>query len=165
MRPFRIPRWSFTNCCGHYWSLKPKRVDPLALDGTSRREFFRAAAASAVGLAAMATLKGQPEAQVRVFPPPPPAVSPIEGLIDFHNHCAPDVFGRAVDDDEMAQLYLARKIEAVVLKNHVATTADRAWLARKHNPGVKAFGGITLNGASGGRNTDAGELMWVMHGG
>src|SRR5213078_437781 len=50
---------------------------------------------------------------VRVFPPPPPAVSPIEGLIDFHNHCAPDVFGRAVDADEMAQLYLARKIEAV----------------------------------------------------
>src|SRR5215468_7259612 len=104
MKPFRIPRWSFTNCCGHYWSLKPRptHVDPAATDGTSRREFFKTAGVGAVGLAAMATLKSRSEAQVRVFPPPPPAVSPIEGLIDFHNHCAPDVFGRAVDDDEMA---------------------------------------------------------------
>jgi hypothetical protein len=102
MRPFRIPRWSFTNCCGHYWSHKPKPVAQHEPEGTSRREFFRTAAAGAVGLTAMATLKSTSEAQVRVFPPPPPAVSPIEGLIDFHNHCAPDVFGRSVDDDEMA---------------------------------------------------------------
>ena len=31
-------------------------------------------------------------------------------------------------------------MEAVVFKNHVALTADRAWLARKHVPGVKVFG-------------------------
>ena len=104
MKPFRIPRWSFTNCCGHYWSLKPQRVATPETDGTSRREFLKTAAAGAVGLAAMAALDRSAEAQVRAFPPPPPTVSPIEGLIDFHNHCAPDVFGRAVDDDEMAQL-------------------------------------------------------------
>ena len=126
MKPFQIPRWSFTNCCGHYWTRKPEPGLAPGADGTSRREFFKTAAAGAVGLAAMAALKGTAGAQVRVFPPLPPAVSPIEGLIDFHNHCAPDVFGRAVDDDEMAQLYMARKIEAVVLKNHVALTADRA---------------------------------------
>ena len=36
---------------------------------------------------------------VQGYSPPPPAVSPIKGLIDFHTHAAPDVFGRAVDDD------------------------------------------------------------------
>src|SRR5438876_5090516 len=65
----------------------------------------------------------------------------------------------------MAQLYMARKMEAVVLKNHVALTADRAWLVRKHNPGIKAFGGITLNGAAGGLNPEAVQWMWRMQGG
>ncbi|OLC13375.1 MAG: hypothetical protein AUH29_13355 [Candidatus Rokubacteria bacterium 13_1_40CM_69_27] len=102
---------------------------------------------------------------MRVFPPPPPVVSPIEGLIDFHVHTAPDVFGRAVDDEESAQLYAARKLEAVVLKSHTALTADRAWLLRKHVPGMKAFGGIALNGAAGGINPEAVQWMWRMQGG
>jgi hypothetical protein len=92
-------------------------------------------------------------------------VSPIRGLIDFHTHAAPDVFGRAVDDDELAALAAARQMEAVVFKNHVALTADRAWLVRKHVPGVKVFGGITLNGAVGGLNPQAVEWMWRMQGG
>jgi len=77
---------------------------------------------------------------VRGYSPPPPPVSPIRGLIDFHTHAAPDVFGRALDDDELASQAAARQMEAVVFKNHVALTADRAWLARKHVPGVKVFG-------------------------
>lgn len=44
-------------------------------------------------------------------------------------------------------------------------TADRAWLARKHVPGVKVYGGITLNGAVGGVNPQAVEWMWRMQGG
>ena len=102
---------------------------------------------------------------VRGYSPPPPAVSPVRGLIDFHTHAAPDVFGRAVDDDELASLAAARQMEAVVFKNHVVPTADRAWLARKHVPGVKVFGGITLNGAVGGLNPQAVEWMWRMQGG
>jgi hypothetical protein len=47
---------------------------------------------------------------------PPPAVSPIRGLIDFHRHTAPDVFGRAVDDDGLAGLAAARQMETVVFK-------------------------------------------------
>jgi hypothetical protein len=166
MKPFTLPRWRFTNCCGHNWGhpVKPRESD-AAPEGTGRRDFLKTAAVSVAGLAALGSLPAKGTAQVRVFPPPPPAVSPIEGLIDFHNHCAPDVFGRAVDDDEMAQLYMARKIEAVVLKNHVALTADRAWLVRKHNPGVKAFGGVTLNGAAGGINPEAVQWMWRMQGG
>ncbi len=166
MKPFTVPRWRFTSCCGYNWGhpVKP-RESAVGLEGTGRRDFLKTATAGVAGLAALGSLPAKAMAQVRVFPPPPPAVSPIEGLIDFHNHCAPDVFGRAVDDDEMAQLYMARKMEAVVLKNHVALTADRAWLVRKHNPGIKAFGGITLNGAAGGINTEAVQWMWRMQGG
>jgi len=102
---------------------------------------------------------------VRGYSPPPPSVSPIRGLIDFHTHAAPDVFGRAVDDHELAAMAAARQMEAVVFKNHVALTADRAWLARKQVPGVKIFGGITLNRAVGGINPDAVEWMWRMQGG
>jgi hypothetical protein len=92
-------------------------------------------------------------------------VSPIRGLIDFHTHAAPDVFGRAVDDDELASLAAAREMEAVVFKSHVTITADRAWLARKHVSGVKIFGGVTLNRAVGGLNPQAVEWMWRMQGG
>jgi len=33
---------------------------------------------------------------------------------------------------------------AVVFENHVALTANRAWLVRKHVSGIKGFGGIVL---------------------
>ena len=102
---------------------------------------------------------------VRGYSPPPPHVSPIRGLIDFHTHAAPDVFGRSVDDDELAALAAARQMEAVVFKSHVTLTADRAWLARKHVLGVRIFGGVTLNGAVGGLNPQAVEWMWRMQGG
>ena len=99
------------------------------------------------------------------YSPPPPPVSPIKGLIDFHTHAAPDIFGRAVDDDELAALAASRQMEAIVFKNHVTHTADRAWLVRKHVPGIKVFGGITLNRAVGGLNPQAVEWMWRMQGG
>ncbi|TMC00316.1 MAG: histidinol phosphatase [Chloroflexi bacterium] len=89
----------------------------------------------------------------------------MEGLIDFHLHTAPDVFGRALDDDEAAALYHDNGIEAVVMKSHVVPTADRAWLLRKHLPALKAFGGIVLNAAVGGVNPDAVQWMWRMQGG
>jgi hypothetical protein len=92
-------------------------------------------------------------------------VSPIKGLIDFHTHAAPDIFGRAIDDDELAGLAASRQMEAIVFKNHVTHTADRAWLVRKHVPGIKVFGGITLNRAVGGLNPQAVEWMWRMQGG
>lgn len=159
MNPFQIPRWRFTSCCGQEWGYPPEP------NGVGRRVFLKAAAAGAAGLAALPALKGLATAQVRVFPPPPPAVSPIEGLIDFHVHSAPDVFGRAVDDEEGAALYKANGIEGIVLKNHVALTADRAWFVRKHVTGIKAFGGVALNGAAGGINPEAVQWMWRMQGG
>src|SRR5262249_59219627 len=112
----------------------------------TRRELLRAGVAI-VGAAGFATVISPREVlgQVRVFPPPPPTVSPILGLMDTHVHTAPDVFGRSLDDEEAANLYKERGLEALVLKNHVVTTADRAWLVRKHVPGLNVFGGVVLN--------------------
>jgi len=156
MRPFRIPRYRLTSCCGH--------GSAPAAPRTGRRGFLTMTAAGVAGLAA--TLRSRAAAaQVRAFPPPPPAVSPVEGLIDFHLHSAPDVFGRAFDDEEAAALYRDNAIEAVVMKNHVVPTADRAWFARKHVAGLKVFGGIVLNSAVGGINPDAVNWMWRMQGG
>jgi hypothetical protein len=104
-------------------------------------------------------------AAAKGYSPPPPAVSPTRGLIDFHTHAAPDVMGRAVDDDTLASLAAFREMEAVVFKNHVTNTADRAWLVRKRVPGIKVFGGIVLNRAVGGVNPQAVEWMWRMQGG
>jgi hypothetical protein len=104
-------------------------------------------------------------AQVRVFPPPPPLTSPIEGMIDFHVHSSPDVFGRAVDDNEVARKAVEAKMGALVLKNHVMETGARAFLARRQVPGIPIFGGITLNAPNGGINPEAVQWMWRMEGG
>jgi hypothetical protein len=40
--------------------------------------------------------------------PPPPKVSPAVGVIDMHVHSHPDVFGRNMDDIDVAQLAKAR---------------------------------------------------------
>src|SRR6185437_11725720 len=169
MRRSYIPRWKFTDSCG-----RPK-APPGALHlgcahdagaahhhehaahPASRREFLK------TGVAVVGAR--EVFAQGRVFPPPPPAVSPIAGLMDTHVHAAPDVFGRGYDDDEVAALYKERGLETVVLKNHVVSTADRAWLVRKHLPGINVFGGIVLNSAVGGINPDAVNWMWRMQGG
>jgi hypothetical protein len=161
MKPFQIPRWKLTSCCGHIGSVDPGRGSGLE---TNRRDFIWAATAVA-GLSALAALPARASGQGRTYPPPPPATSPVDGLIDFHVHTAPDVFGRALSDDEAAALARDRGMEAIVFKSHTALTADRAWLARRHVQGIKLFGGITLNGAAGGINPDAVRWMWRMQGG
>jgi Family of unknown function (DUF6282) len=171
MRWSFIPRWKFTNSCGRA-SLPGVLHLGCAHDvhanchHASRRGFLKGGVAI-VGAAGFAAVVDPREAftQGRVFPPPPPAVSPIAGLIDTHVHAAPDVFGRSLDDEEAASLYKERGLEALVLKNHVVTTADRAWFARKHVAGLKVFGGIVLNSAVGGINPDAVNWLWRMQGG
>jgi hypothetical protein len=166
-----LPRWKFTDSCGRPQTTGAMHVgcadcDQTLCAPTNRRAFLKTGIAI-VGAAGLATVVDPRElfAQGRVFPPPPPAVSPIAGLMDTHVHTAPDVFGRALDDEEAAILYRDRGLEALVLKNHVATTADRAWFARKHIAGLKVFGGIALNSAVGGINPDAVNWMGRMQGG
>ncbi len=144
MDPFQLPRWRLTDCCdshhAHHGS-HPTMASPAGEPG------------------------GPAAAQTRTFPPPPPAVSPIVDLIDTHFHSGPDVFGRALDDEQGAQLYRDKGMGAIVLKNHITSTADRAWFVRKHLAGIKVFGGIALNSAVGGLNPDAVEWLWRMQGG
>src|SRR5882672_1731300 len=125
----------------------------------------RRAAGAAHGRPTAEASRPTPNPGVQGYSPPPPPVSPIKGLIDFHTPPPPAIFGRAIDDDELAALAASRQMEAIVFKNHVTHTADRAWLVRKHVPGIKVFGGITLNRAVGGLNPQAVEWMWRMQGG
>ena len=99
------------------------------------------------------------------FPPPPPKVSPAQGVIDMHVHSHPDVFGRNMDDIDIAQLAKARGMRGILLKNHVSETASRAALVMKVVPGIEVWGGIVLNKAVGGVNPDAVEWMHRVYGG
>jgi uncharacterized protein DUF6282 len=98
------------------------------------------------------------------FPPPPPKVSPAAGVIDMHVHSHPDVFGRNMDDIDVANLAKARGMRGIVLKNHVGETASRAALVMKVVPGIEVFGGVVLNKAVGGVNPDAVEWMHRVYG-
>jgi len=100
----------------------------------------------------------------RNFPPPPPLHSPIEGAIDMHVHSEPDVFGRSLNDFETARLAQRVGMRAIVLKNHVTQTADRAALVALAVPGIEIYGGIVLNRAVGGINPAAVEWMTRMSG-
>ena len=148
----KIKRWKLACCCGHGWG-----------DPAGRREFLKTAAKGTLAVAALAGV-APAQAQVRVFPPPPPAKSPIEGMIDFHVHSSPDVFGRAIDDLEVARKAVEAKMGALVLKNHVMETGARAFLARRQVSGIPIFGGIVLNGPYG-INPEAVQWMWRMEGG
>ena len=58
--------------------------------------------------------------------------SPLSGAIEFHVHTAPDVVPRLWDDQQLVEAAEAAGLRAVVLKNHVLPTGDRAlnWLKR-----------------------------------
>src|SRR5881397_2482944 len=99
------------------------------------------------------------------FPPPPPKVSPVVGVIDMHVHSHPDVFGRNMDDIDVAQLAKSKGMRGILLKNHISETASRAALVMKVVPGIEVFGGIVLNNAVGGINPAAVEWMHRMYGG
>jgi len=99
------------------------------------------------------------------FPPPPPKVSPAAGVIDMHVHSHPDVFGRNMDDIDIAQLAKSKGMRGILLKNHTSETASRAALVMKVVPGIEVWGGIVLNKAVGGINPDAVEWMHRVYGG
>src|SRR3954453_1404201 len=116
----------------------------------------------AIGLA-LAFLTTQVFAQA-AFPPPPPKVSPALGVIDMHVHSHPDVFGRNLDDIDVAQLAKSKGMRGILLKNHISETASRAALVMKVVPGIEVFGGIVLNNAVGGINPAAVEWMHRFYG-
>ena len=126
------------------------------------RFFFAASVLTAVIASAPAFAQS---ATASVFPPPPPLVSPAAGTIDLHVHSAPDVFGRNMNDIDVAKVAKARGQRGLLLKNHVSETASRAALLMESVPGVEVWGGIVLNRAVGGINADAVEWLHRMSGG
>jgi hypothetical protein len=108
-----LPRWKLTDSCGRPRACGAVHIgcmhDSHTCVPTTLCAFLKTGVA-VVGGAGLATVMDPSEvfAQVRVFPPPPPAVSPIAGLMDTHVHSAPDVFGRSLDDEEVAILYKDR---------------------------------------------------------
>jgi Family of unknown function (DUF6282) len=98
-------------------------------------------------------------------PSPVPTSGPTTGAIDLHVHANPDVFGRNMDDIDVARLAKAKGMRGIVLKNHVSETASRAVLVMKVVPDIEIWGGIVLNKAVGGVNPDAVEWMHRMYGG
>jgi tyrosine-protein phosphatase YwqE len=80
----------------------------------------------------------------------------IRGAIDLHLHTAPDIYLRSLDDIEMAIQAKKSGLAAVIMKNHITSTADRAQIARKITD-FPVFGGIALNYGVGGLNPVAVE--------
>lgn len=83
----------------------------------------------------------------------------IFGAIDFHIHSSPDVFDRSLSDIEVAQLAEKKGFKAIILKNHVSSTAARAVLVNAQMTKIKAYGGVVLNKAVGGINPEA--VFWM----
>ena len=89
----------------------------------------------------------------------------LEGAIDVHVHSYPDDRPRSIDAIDVAKLAQARKLRAIVLKNHYDSTAGLAFLVRKVVPDIEVFGGIALNLSVGGINPAAVEHMAAVSGG
>lgn len=91
----------------------------------------------------------------------------IGGFIDTHLHTSPDIKPRILNDFEAAEDAKNGKMEAIVIKSHVESTAGRAKLV-ENITGFKVIGGICLNLSVGGLNPDAvkvtvglgGKIVW-----
>lgn len=79
----------------------------------------------------------------------------LQGAIDLHVHCSPDVRPRKMTAVELVQAAKAAGMRGLLLKNHDAPTAPLAGVLRELIPGIAVFGGLVLNHAVGGFNPEA----------
>lgn len=79
----------------------------------------------------------------------------LRGAADLHVHSSPDLVPRRLDDIDLAREAAAAGIGAVLLRNDLLPTMDRAYLVRRIVPGIEIFGGIVLNESVGGFNPAA----------
>jgi predicted TIM-barrel fold metal-dependent hydrolase len=85
----------------------------------------------------------------------------LEGSIDVHIHSAPDIFPRIMNDIDIALAAKQQGMRAILIKNHVVITADRAEIATAQTD-FPVFGGIALNLTVGGLNIEAVETALKM---
>ena len=88
----------------------------------------------------------------------------LAGVIDFHAHSAPDTVSRSLNSFAVVRDARAAGMRALVLKNHFAPTAALAQLAMTEIGGIEVYGGIVLNRAAGGLNSEAVRRMTQVEG-
>ena len=88
----------------------------------------------------------------------------VRGLVDFHLHAAPDVRPRRLTWLQLAEDARAAGMAGLVAKSHHAVTADVAAVVQEAMPGLRVWGGVTLNRAVGGINPDAVSAALAMNG-
>lgn len=93
------------------------------------------------------------------YPEKSPHKDLLKGAVDFHIHSGPDIFDRSVTDFEVAALAEKAGMSAIVLKNHISSTAARAALVNSQFSNIRVYGGVALNKAVGGVNPEAVEWM------
>ena len=86
----------------------------------------------------------------------------LKGVIDIHIHTMPDVRKRRFTDIELAKDAARVGARAIVIKSHLVSTMDRAYIAEQVVPGIRVFGGITLNPPVGGLNPVAVDIAAKM---
>ena len=73
----------------------------------------------------------------------------VEGVVDLHVHSAPDSGPRSIGSLHLARIARDAGMRALLLKNHYSPTAGLAYLVEQEVPGIRMFGGIALNAATG----------------
>ena len=93
----------------------------------------------------------------------------LEGAIDCHIHIGPDDSPRYCNSIELAREAAAKGMAALVIKDHLAPSAQKAVLTSYVVPEIAVFGGIALNRTVGGLNPRAvisclrtgGKYVWM----
>lgn len=86
----------------------------------------------------------------------------LKDVIDIHVHTNPDIRIRKLDDIELAEEARRVGARAIVIKSHLVSTMDRAWIASRLVPEIKVYGGLVLNPQVGGLNPHAVETAIKM---
>jgi hypothetical protein len=76
----------------------------------------------------------------------------IPGVFDMHVHTAPDIAPRKTDDLELAKAAAEAGMGGFLLKSHLGSTVERAYLINRMVPNIRVFGGLVLNFPIGGLN-------------
>lgn len=93
----------------------------------------------------------------------------IHGAVDLHIHVGPDYSPRYSDAVQLAKEAYEAGMRAIVIKKHLASTVGEAYLAQQQYPDVKVYGGVALNGPTGGLSLrsvlaclkSGGKMIWL----
>jgi hypothetical protein len=76
----------------------------------------------------------------------------MTGVFDMHVHTAPDIAPRKTDDLELAKAAAEAGMGGFIIKSHLGSSVERAYLVNQMVPNIRVFGGLVLNFPIGGLN-------------